>query len=313
MYICPARGTVIKTTGKRYTVKTTDGEIVQCRLKGKFRIQGIKSTNPIVVGDKVEVEQESELWMIVKLHERKNNILRKSVNLSKQTHIIAANIDQAILMITLDSPVTTTGFIDRFLVSANAYGVEVILLLNKIDLLDDTMRKNKNNLQEVYEKIGYQFFAFSVLNDDLSAIKTLMKGKVNMISGHSGVGKSTLINKLQPNLNIDTKQVSDTHKQGQHTTTFSELHDLDFGASIIDTPGIRGFGLVELAPEEIGNYFPEFLAIKQKCKYHNCIHKNEPDCAVKSALEQEKIAISRYKNYLTMLEEEQEHYRTNDY
>jgi len=306
-------GVVIKSTGKRYTVKIVDGEIVQCRLKGKFRIQGIKSTNPIVVGDKVEVEQESELWMIVKLHERKNNILRKSVNLSKQTHIIAANIDQAILMITLDSPVTTTGFIDRFLVSANAYGVEVILLLNKIDLLDDTMQKNKNNLQEVYEKIGYKFFAFSVLNDDLSVIKTLMKGKVNMISGHSGVGKSTLINKLQPNLNIDTKQVSDTHKQGQHTTTFSELHDLDFGASIIDTPGIRGFGLVELTPNEIGNYFPEFFAIKQKCKYHNCIHKNEPDCAVKTALGNGEIAGSRYKNYLNMLLEEEDNFRTNDY
>ncbi|HIG33033.1 MAG TPA: ribosome small subunit-dependent GTPase A [Flavobacteriales bacterium] len=306
-------GVVIKATGKRYTVKTADGEIVQCRLKGKFRIQGIKSTNPIVVGDKVELEKESELWMIIKLHERKNNILRKSVNLSKQTHIIAANIDQAILMITLDSPVTTTGFIDRFLVSANAYGVEVILLLNKIDLLDDAMQKNKNNLQEVYEKIGYKFFAFSVLNDDLSAIKTLMKGKINMISGHSGVGKSTLINKLQPNLNIDTKQVSDTHKQGQHTTTFSELHDLDFGASIIDTPGIRGFGLVELAPEEIGNYFPEFFAIKQKCKYHNCIHKNEPDCAVKTALGNGEIAESRYKNYLNMLLEEEDNFRTNDY
>ena len=306
-------GIVIKATGKRYTVKAADGEIVQCRLKGKFRIQGIKSTNPIVVGDKVKLEQESESWMIVKLHERKNNILRKSVNLSKQTHIIAANIDQAILMITLDSPVTTTGFIDRFLISANAYGVEVILLLNKIDLLDDTMQKNKNNLQEVYEKIGYKFFVFSVLNDDLSAIKTLMKGKVNMISGHSGVGKSTLINKLQPNLNIDTKQVSDTHKQGQHTTTFSELHDLDFGASIIDTPGIRGFGLVELTPNEIGNYFPEFFTIKQKCKYHNCIHKNEPDCAVKTALGNGEIAESRYKNYLNMLLEEEDDFRTNDY
>ncbi len=306
-------GMVIKATGKRYTIKTADGETVQCRLKGKFRIQGIKSTNPLVVGDKVELEQESELWMIIKLHERKNNILRKSVNLSKQTHIIAANIDQAILMITLDSPVTTTGFIDRFLVSANAYGIEVILLLNKIDLLDDAMQKNKKNLQEVYEKIGYKFFSFSVLNDDLSVIKTLMKGKVNMISGHSGVGKSTLINKLQPNLNIDTKQVSDTHKQGQHTTTFSELHDLDFGASIIDTPGIRGFGLVELTPNEIGNYFPEFFAIKQKCKYHNCIHKNEPDCAVKTALGNGEIAESRYKNYLNMLLEEEDNFRTNDY
>ena len=306
-------GVVIKTTGKRYTVKTEKGEIVQCRLKGRFRIQGIKSTNPIVVGDKVEVEHESELWMIVKLYDRKNHILRKSVNLSKQTHIIAANIDQALLMITLDSPVTTTGFIDRFLVAANAYGVEVVLLFNKTDLLDAELQTQQEELQKVYEKIGYICFATSVINDDLSAIKELMKGKVNMISGHSGVGKSTLINKLQPNLNIDTKQVSDTHKQGQHTTTFSELHELDFGASIIDTPGIRGFGLVELNPSEIGNYFPEFFALKQKCKFHNCIHKNEPDCVVKSALENGEIAESRHKNYLNMLVEEEEHFRTNNY
>ena len=306
-------GVVIKTTGKRYTVKTDKGEIVQCRLKGRFRIQGIKSTNPIVVGDKVEVEHESELWMIVKLFARKNHILRKSVNLSKQTHIIAANIDQALLMITLDSPVTTTGFIDRFLVAANAYGVEVALLFNKTDLLDDELQTQQEDLQKVYEKIGHICFATSVINDDLSAIKELMKGKVNMISGHSGVGKSTLINYLQPDLHINTKEVSDTHKQGQHTTTFSELHELDFGASIIDTPGIRGFGLVEIEPSEIGNYFPEFFAIKQKCKFHNCIHKNEPDCVVKSALENGEIAESRHKNYLNMLVEEEEHFRTNNY
>ena len=306
-------GTVIKATGEYYTVRTDSSKILQCRLKGKFRIAGIKSTNPVVVGDKVELEQASELWMIIKLQERKNQILRKSVNLSKQTHIIAANVDQAILMITLDSPVTTTGFIDRFLVSANAYDVDVILLFNKIDLLKDKLKLEQENTQKVYEKIGYKCFALSVINDALSSIKDLMTGKVNMISGHSGVGKSTLINKLQPNLHIDTKEVSDTHRQGQHTTTFSELYDLDFGASIIDTPGIRGFGLVELKPSEVGNYFPEFFSLKQKCKFHNCIHNNEPDCAIKLALEQKKIALSRYKNYLIMLEEEQEHYRTNDY
>jgi len=306
-------GVVIKTTGKRYTVKTEEGEVVQSRLKGKFRIAGIKSTNPIVVGDKVEVVRESELWMIVKLHERKNHILRKSVNLSKQTHIIAANIDQALLMITLDSPVTTTGFIDRFLVAANAYGIEVVLLFNKVDLLDDELKIQQENLQKTYEKIGYSCFATSVINDDLSEIKGLMKGKVNMISGHSGVGKSTLVNYLQPDLHIITKEVSDTHKQGQHTTTFSELHELDFGASIIDTPGIRGFGLVELEVAELGNYFPEFFKLKSACKYHNCIHKNEPQCAVKSALENGDIAESRYKNYLKMLIEEEEHFRTNDY
>ena len=306
-------GVVIKTTGKRYTVKTEKGEIVQCRLKDKFRIKGIKSTNPIVVGDKVEVEKELELWMITKLFDRKNHILRKSVNLSKQTHVIAANIDQAILMITLDSPITTTGFIDRFLVSANAYGVKVVLLFNKLDIYDDLLLQNQKVLMQVYQNAGYTTIALSVLHNDLSEVKEIMKGKLNIISGHSGVGKSTLINKLQANLNINTKEVSHTHKQGQHTTTFSELYDLDFGASIIDTPGIRGFGLVELESNDIGNYFPEFLTLKQKCKFHNCIHKNEPDCAVKLALEQEKIALSRYKNYLTMLEEEEEHYRTNDY
>ncbi|MDA8857820.1 ribosome small subunit-dependent GTPase A [Flavobacteriales bacterium] len=306
-------GVVIKTTGKRYTVKTEVGDIVQSRLKGKFRIAGIKSTNPIVVGDKVEVVQESELWMIVKLHDRKNHILRKSVNLSKQTHIIAANIDQAILMITLDSPVTTTGFIDRFLVAANAYGVEVLLLFNKVDLLNDELKFQQAKFKKVYEKIGYTCFSTSVINDDLSTIKELMKGKVNMISGHSGVGKSTLINKLQPDLDINTKEVSETHQQGQHTTTFSELHELDFGASIIDTPGIRGFGLVELEVAELGSYFPEFFKLKSQCKFHNCIHKNEPHCAVKSALENGEIAEARYKNYLNMLVEEEEHFRTNNY
>ena len=306
-------GVVIKTTGKRYTVKTDIGGIVQCRLKGKFRIHGIKSTNPIVVGDKVEVVQESELWMIVKLYDRKNHILRKSVNLSKQTHIIAANIDQALLMITLNSPVTTTGFIDRFLVAANAYGIEVILLFNKVDLLSDELKVQHESLKNVYEKIGYTCFATSVINDDLSEIKEVMKGKLNMISGHSGVGKSTLVNYLQPDLHINTKEVSNTHRQGQHTTTFSELHELDFGASIIDTPGIRGFGLVELEVAELANYFPEFFGLKLECKFHNCIHKREPQCAVKSALENGDIAESRYKNYLKMLIEEEEHFRTNDY
>jgi len=306
-------GVVTKTTGKRFTVKTDIGEVVQCRLKGKFRIQGIKSTSPIVVGDKVTVVQDSELWMITNLHVRKNHILRKSVNLSKQTHVIAANIDQALLMISLNSPVTSTGFIDRFLVAANAYGIDVILLFNKVDLLSDKLKIQQDKLKKVYEKIGYTCFATSVIHDDLSSIKEAMKGKLNMISGHSGVGKSTLVNYLQPDLNINTKKVSDTHMQGQHTTTFSELHELDFGASIIDTPGIRGFGLVELEAVQIANYFPEFFALKLKCKFHNCIHKNEPQCAVKSSLENGYISESRYRNYLKMLIEEEEHFRINDY
>ena len=306
-------GIVIKTTGKYYTVKTDSSKIVQCRLKGKFRLAGIKSTNPIVVGDRVEIEQESKLWMIVKLQERRNQILRKSVNLSKQIHIIAANIDQAILMITLDSPITTTGFIDRFLVAANAYGIDVVLLFNKTDLLIDTLKVEQENLQKIYEKIGYECFSLSVINDDLSNVRNLMKGKLNMISGHSGVGKSTLINKLQSNLDIKTREVSVTHRQGQHTTTFSELYELDFGASIIDTPGIRGFGLVALDINRIGNYFPEFFALKTACKFHNCIHKEEPHCAVKRNLAKGEVAESRYKNYLDMLIEEEDNFRTNDY
>ena len=306
-------GIVIKTTGKYYTVKTDSSKIVKCRLKGKFRIAGIKSTNPIVVGDRVKIEQESKLWLIVKLQQRRNQILRKSVNLSKQIHIIAANIDQAILMITLDSPVTTTGFIDRFLVAANAYGIDVILLFNKTDLLIDTLKLEQANLQKIYEKIGYECFSLSVINDDLSNVRNLMKGKLNMISGHSGVGKSTLINKLQSNLDIKTKEISVTHRQGQHTTTFSELYELDFGASIIDTPGIRGFGLVALDINNIGNYFPEFFALKTACKFHNCIHKEEPHCAVKRNLAKGEVAESRYKNYLDMLVEEEYNFRTNDY
>ena len=297
-------GIVIKTTGKRYTVKMVDGLFVQCRLKGKFRIKGIKSTNPIVVGDKVEVEQESELWMIVKLHKRKNHILRKSVNLSKQTHIIAANVDQAILMVTIQSPITTTGFIDRFLAAAQSYGIDVIIIFNKLDIYDKQMMQKQKQLRKMYEQIGYECIAISVLHDDLTKVITAMKNKVNVIAGHSGVGKSTLINTLHPTLNLATKEISDSHKQGKHTTTFSELHDLPFSGSIIDTPGIKGFGLVDIKKQELGDYFREFLLRKKKCKFHNCIHLNELDCAVKSALQKGTIFESRYKNYLGMLEED---------
>ena len=298
------KGVVIKTTGKRYTVKSNSGEILQCRLKGKFRIKGIKSTNPIVVGDKVEVEQKSEFWMIVKLQERKNYILRKSVNLSKQTHIIASNIDQAILMVTIQKPITSPGFIDRFLAAAQSYGIEVLIIFNKLDIYDKQMMQKQKQLRQMYEQIGYDCIALSVLHDDLTKVITAMKNKVNVIAGHSGVGKSTLINKLHPTLNLTTKEISDSHKQGKHTTTFSELHDLPFSGSIIDTPGIKGFGLVDIKKQELGDYFREFLAVNKKCKFHNCIHFNEPDCAIKSALQKGTIFESRYKNYLGMLEED---------
>ena len=306
-------GIVIKSTGKKYTVRTASNDIIQCSLKGNFRIKEIKSANPIVVGDKVRLERLHDDFMIVELYKRKNTIIRKSVNLSKRTHIIASNIDQAFLMITLENPVTKTGFIDRFLVSANAYGVDVILLFNKMDLLNKEQKLEQENLQKVYEHIGYNCFALSVIKDDLSMIKNIMKDKINMISGYSGSGKSTLINKIQPNLNIKTRDISIIHKQGQHTTTFSELYELDFGASIIDTPGIKGFGLVDLDLKKLCDYFPEFFILRSDCKYHNCIHKDEPNCAVKLALDNGKISSNRYKNYLDMLLEEDTNFRTTNY
>ena len=305
------KGTVIKSTGSWYQVKSESGQILECRLKGKFRTEGIKSTNPVVVGDRVKVEESDNTFMIIELYDRKSAIIRKSVNLSKQTHIIASNIDQAILMITIKNPITTTNFIDRFLVSANAFGVDVILLFNKIDLFSEEDQKIHTELISVYSNIGYKCISISVTKDDLSDVKEIMKGKINLISGHSGVGKSTLINSLQDGLNINTKEVSVSYSQGQHTTTFSELYELDFGASIIDTPGIRGFGLVEIEKNEITNYFPEFFKLKGDCKFHNCIHKNEPNCKVKQAMVKNKIE-SRYFSYLSMLEEEEENTEQQD-
>lgn len=307
------QGVVIKSTGSWYIVKTDDGELLNCRIRGKFRMQDIKSTNPIVVGDKVLLSQEEDSFLIDELFDRKNIIVRKSVNLSKQTHILASNIDQAILVVTMQSPQTSTGFIDRFLVSAQAYGVDVVILFNKTDLYDKATLALLEERRSIYEKIGYRCLSKSTLNDDFSDIKELMKSKVNVISGHSGVGKSTLLNSIQPNLNITTQEISEQHQQGQHTTTFSEMHDLDFGASIIDTPGVRGFGLIEMDKYELGDYFVEFFKLKSDCKFNNCLHINEPKCAVKLALENGEIAPSRYKNYLNMLEQDEESFRINRY
>ena len=307
------QGVVIKSTGSWYIVKTEDGELLNCRIRGKFRMQDIKSTNPIVVGDKVLLSQEEDSFLIDELFDRKNIIVRKSVNLSKQSHILASNIDQAILVVTMQSPQTSTGFIDRFLVSAQAYGVDVVILFNKTDLYDKATLALLKERRSIYEKIGYRCLSKSTLNDDLSDIKELMKAKVNVISGHSGVGKSTLLNSIQPNLNITTQEISEQHQQGQHTTTFSQMYDLDFGASIIDTPGVRGFGLIEMDKYELGDYFVEFFKLKSDCKFNNCLHINEPKCAVKLALENGEIASSRYKNYLNMLEQDEESFRINRY
>ena len=304
---------VIKSTGSWYDVESEDGSFYKCRIKGKFRTENIKSTNPIVVGDCVEINNHFQTWMIEKLYDRKNMIVRKSVNLSKQTHIIAANIDQAILMITLQSPITTTGFIDRFLVSAQAFGVEVILFFNKIDLYSKKLIIQNQNLMHEYSKIGYRCISLSALNDNINEVKSIVENKNNLISGHSGVGKSTLINKLLGTADISTNEISQRHDQGQHTTTFSELYRLDFGGTIIDTPGIKGFGLINIDVDNLADYFPEFLSVKQGCKFNNCKHINEPNCKVKEALEKGQISKDRYSNYLSMLETEESIYRTNNY
>ncbi len=309
-------GIVYKSTGSWYFVKSESGLFYRCRIKGKFRLKGIKSTNPIAVGDEVEFDIETkgdeEVGVIKLIHERKNYIVRKSVNLSKQTQIIASNIDLAFLLITINNPPTLSTFIDRFLVTAQAYSIEVILVFNKIDTYQLEQQSEISYLKDIYEPIGYTCVEVSAKeNTNIEVIKNLMKQKTSMFSGHSGVGKTTLLNAIEPGLNLKTKQISDQHQQGQHTTTFAEMFDLSFDAKIIDTPGIKGFGVVAIEKEELGDYFTEFFALKSGCKFHNCIHVNEPQCAVKDALEDEKISWSRYKSYLQILEGEEENYRTD--
>ncbi|NNK69477.1 MAG: ribosome small subunit-dependent GTPase A [Flavobacteriaceae bacterium] len=307
-------GQVYKSTGSWYTVKTLNGKVYECRIKGKFRIEGIKSTNPIAVGDFVEFDLETksdkETGIIKRIDERKNYIVRKSVKLSAQTHIIASNIDQVFLLITIKNPVTYTTFIDRFLVTAEAYSIKTILLFNKIDTYDEEEMFEAKYLASVYRKIGYECIGISAeTGENVDKVKELMIGNVNMFSGNSGVGKSTLINALEPGLNLKTREISEQHSQGQHTTTFAEMFDLSFDARIIDTPGIRGFGVVDMDEDEVGDYFPEFFALKGECKFNNCLHLQEPKCAVKEALENDEVAYSRYRSYLQILEGEDESYR----
>jgi ribosome biogenesis GTPase len=281
-------------------------------------MKGIKSTNPIAVGDLVDFELDSStdevIGQIHHIHDRMNYIVRKSVNLSKQTHIIASNIDVVFLLITINNPPTTTSFIDRFLVTAEAYGIEAVLVFNKIDTYDEAMIDEQLYLQYIYSQIGYKCLRISAKEQKgIDQLKNMMVGKVCMFSGHSGVGKSTLVNAMEPNLNLKTKIISEQSKQGQHTTTFAEMYDLTFDAKIIDTPGIKGFGIVDMEPSEVSDYFPEFFKLKDECKFNNCLHKDEPNCAVKSALEQDKIAWSRYNSYLKILEGDDEHYRADIY
>ncbi|MEP2936796.1 MAG: ribosome small subunit-dependent GTPase A [Gilvibacter sp.] len=308
------KGTVYKSTGSWYTVKGEDDVFYNCRIKGKFRIAGIKNTNPVAVGDRINFELETlgdeTVGIIDKIEDRDNYIIRKSVNLSKQTHIIAANIDLVFLMITIDNPPTFPAFIDRFLVSTQAYRIETVLLFNKVDTYDLEQQAEVAYLMDVYQSIGYTCIQISAkYGQEVDQVVELMKGKVSMFAGHSGVGKSTLVNAIEPGLNLATSQISDQHRQGQHTTTFAEMYDLSFDAKIIDTPGIKGFGIVDIEKDELSDYFPEFFALKQDCKFNNCLHLDEPKCAIKEALENEEIAWSRYKSYVTMIEGEEDTYR----
>jgi ribosome biogenesis GTPase len=314
------KGVVLKSTGSWYQVRSFEsGELFNCRIKGKFRVAGIKSTNPIAVGDVVhfhlEDHQEGQ-GIISAIQDRKNYIVRKSVNLSKQVHIIASNMDQALLVTTLAQPMTSTGFMDRFLSTAEAYSIPTIIVFNKIDLYDEEEMMELEYREAVYSAIGYKVLKTSAMRGiGLEKLKEELKDKTTLLSGHSGVGKSTLVNAVEPNLDLRTGTVSLSHRKGQHTTTFAEMHPLRMGGDVIDTPGIKGFGMVNMKKEEISHFFPEIFALSVQCRFHNCMHLNEPECAVKSALEENKIAPTRYESYLNQLNDydEQTHYRTSSH
>ena len=310
------KGIVIKSTGSWYTVKTEEGNLIESRIKGNLRLKGIRSTNPIAVGDHVEITESKEdnniggqiVGLIQKIIPRTNYIIRKSPNLSKESHIIAANIDQAFLIVTIQFPVTTTTFIDRFLVSAEAYRIPCHLIFNKIDLYDEEQTATMNSLIEIYEKAGYQCLKISAKKDiGIDELKSMMTDKTNVFAGHSGVGKSTIINSLQSNITLKTGEISEAHFSGKHTTTNSEMYELDFGGFIIDTPGIKGFGVLEMEKEEISHYFPEIFKLLNECQFYNCTHTHEPHCAVKKSVEEGKIALSRYNSYLGLLDDEEKY------
>jgi len=299
------KGLVIKSTGSWYTVINTETkEATQCNIRGKLRIEGIKSTNPVAVGDVVEyfIPDNSKTGIIKNVLDRKNYIIRRSTNLSKQTHILAANIDQAILMVTIAYPETYPIFIDRFLVSAEAYRIPAKIIFNKIDLYNENQSLMLDYLFLVYQNAGYECFKISVKDQiNMESVKDLLKDKISVIAGNSGVGKSSLINTIDPSLDLKTTKISDYHKSGKHTTTFAEMFELSLGGYIIDTPGIRGFGLHDIQKEELFHYFPEIFKVSDQCKYYNCTHLHEPGCAVKEAVEQGKISEIRYNNYLSIL------------
>jgi len=299
-------GVVTKSTGSRYQVKS-GGEIFDCVLKGKIRLEGRKTTNPIAVGDIVDFDLETTgEAAIKKIHPRRNYIIRKSINLSKQAQILASNLDQTVLIATLVSPRTSLGFIDRFLITAEAYRIPAKLIFNKCDLLNEDLLAIQKQIIDLYKKIGYPCYEVSSYNQkQIEELRSIFKDQTTLIAGHSGVGKSTFINALQPGLNLKTGEISSAHAKGMHTTTFAELHPLSFGGSIIDSPGIKELGLVEMKKEEVGHYFPEIRERMNACKFNNCLHVNEPKCAILTAVENDEISEERYSSYLGILNGEE--------
>ncbi|MDR2621979.1 MAG: ribosome small subunit-dependent GTPase A [Dysgonamonadaceae bacterium] len=302
------KGLVVKNTGSWYQVKTDDGRWVDTKLKGNFRLKDIRSTNPVSVGDRVLIEEQAESTaFITAIEDRKNYMVRRSSNLSKQSHVIAANLDQVFLIASVNYPVTTTTFIDRFLATTEAYRIPATLFFNKTDRYDESDREYLAALMHLYETIGYPCYQLSAQTDeDLSFVVDLLKNKITLFSGHSGVGKSTIINRIIPGAQQKVQDISEYHNKGMHTTTFSEMIELPEGGYIIDTPGIKGFGLFDMDETEISHYFPEIFRFSQKCKFNNCTHRREPDCAVRQAVEEHFISESRYRSYINMLEDKNE-------
>ncbi|WP_297233409.1 ribosome small subunit-dependent GTPase A [Prevotella sp.] len=301
-------GMVIKNTGSWYTVLTDGGSTVDCKIKGNFRLKGIRSTNPVAVGDRVEIIRNQEgTAFITSICDRKNYIIRKSSNLSKQSHIIAANVDQAFLIVTVDYPQTSTTFIDRFLASAEAYNVPVTIIFNKVDLFKGDEERYLDMMVNLYETVGYTCLKVSAETEEgLQQLLPLLEGKITLFSGNSGVGKSTLLNKIVPGAELRTAEISDAHNTGMHTTTFSEMLSIGDGGWVIDTPGIKGFGTFNMEPEEICGYFKEIFRFSKDCRFSNCTHTHEPGCAVRQAVEDHYIAQSRYASYLSMLDDKEE-------
>lgn len=301
-------GLVVKNTGSWYTVKTDDGRMVDSKIKGNFRLKGIRSTNPVAVGDRVTIVENAEgTAFITEIGDRRNYIIRKSPNLSKQSHIIAANVDRAVLVVTVNRPQTSTTFIDRFLASAEAYRIPVILAFNKTDLLDEDEQRYQRMMMDLYENIGYECRAVSAeRGDGIDGLTAMISDGVTVLSGNSGVGKSTLINRLIPGVNLRTAEISDAHNTGMHTTTFSEMLPLPTGGYIIDTPGIKGFGTFDMEPEELTGYFKDIFSFAKDCRFSNCTHRHEPGCAVLKAVEDHYIAESRYRSYLSMVDDKDE-------